>query len=75
MVRENYVEKLSLVSLNMTDRLFEILLNILKGSQFLKSIDLSWCEVKLSNYVKLFEFLSTNIELHSVTLQWNLILD
>jgi hypothetical protein len=38
-------------------------------------LDISWCEVRHQTYTKIFEFLAQNVELKSVVLQWNAILE
>ena len=74
-MRENYVEKLSLVNLKLNERQFEVFLGIVRASQSLDTLDLSWCEVRHQTYTKLFENLSQNVDLKSVVLQWNAILE
>ena len=47
----------------------------MRASQFLETLDLSWCEIRHQTYTKLFDHLSQNVELKSVVLQWNAILE
>ena len=67
--------KLSLVNLNFSDRLFNLVIAYVEKSDHLIDLDLSWCGARAHNIEALFNVLKFNRTLKNLCLAWNVILE
>ena len=56
--KESYVRKFSMINLNAGDRVFSYLIQYIENNEYLRELDISWSEVRLSTYTKLLESLA-----------------
>ena len=54
LVQKSYIMKLSLVNLNLSDRLFSLVTAFVEKSEHLVDLDLSWCGARAHNIEALF---------------------
>ena len=69
------VKKLALVSLLHTDRSFESVIEFVRGSFYLRELDISWSNVRPSIMLPLLKEISTNQSMVSLTLAYNELLE
>ena len=75
MCGRNYLRKLSLVSAGLTGESFKALIQVVKTSKMLISLDISWNQLLPEHFQELLPILYRNKKLTNINLSWNNIID